>query len=1157
MHPYRHVLSLATVAAVAALLAAGRGDRAGRAGAAPGTPAAEIGTYRLVDTWSNQPWTLTAGRIGLAADVSTGPDGRIYVLDGRHGVIHVLAPDARGERVLRLPANPGGRGRLDVAPDGTIGVLSTYGGAWARLDRLAPDGRLSSTVDFNEAYVDVALGPGGDAYLVRRLESVTFGPLAVDVFDATARWRESIRPAQLLIPLRVDVAADGTTYILHEPPPPPPSPNPGPWPTPGPSAARSPAQPAPALPGVLVVSADRRSVEAVTFYFGVDVAVGPPGAFVARYNAVFPLRESQPLSPLRGQRWEGLVGLAVARDGAVVGAISHCFYEGVLVYDTPVVRPAAARLPSGLDGPELEGPVYPLRLDAGGEVAVLQQRYTITGQRPGQSYSTAPSERHTVQHWTPAGELGAQLGVCPRSREADRVRDLTLDGSAVMTIDRACVQHRPDDAFPQWTTCLDYLWRPDGAAHLTALDADAGRIAVLDSGGGAVVLLDAAGLVVDSLRLTGAGPRSLPVDIALNGERVYLADQGQAAVEVRSLTGERLGGWPVHDVPARIAAGPDGDLFVLGRSRWGLRYGPNGELRAAWRLPDAPVEATDLAVDGNGRVVVGFVGIEAGQVIRSAGIWVFEPAGSPPPPVPPLGQGCRAEPSKRAQPSRLPLGDEVQVTLEVHGTCPPQRRPVQLAIVFDTSRSFTWNGAITQAQQALLALAGRLDPRLTEVALVKFDDSAALVEPLTRDLVVVGARLAGLLTGGDTRLGEGVELGRRELTGPSGDPQARRILLLVSDGVPYDEPQAALAAARADGIEIWALLFQQGQAADPRLVSLLGSAGAEVLYDPEVDAVAGLADVLWESRDVGGLFQTITIVDEIPPNMRYVPASAQPPAQHDPAARTLTWSLGAVEAAGGLRLTYRLTPLEVGTWPTNVRATAGYLDALGQPGELAFPIPQVTVYAGTARAIYLPFAVREHCFRSERPLDVVLVLDTSMSMTEPAVGGGTKLEAARAAAGRFLTLLPLPADRAAIVAFNRDAQVALTMSGDAVALEQALRDLEASPGTRIDLGLEAARGVLAAGRRPSAQPVVILLTDGNQNGDPEPVLAQAEALRAPDVLIYAIGLGADVDRALLQAVAGRPERYLETPTATELGAIYHGIAERLACEVGGGRRRVR
>ena len=55
-----------------------------------------------------------------------------------------------------------------------------------------------------------------------------------------------------------------------------------------------------------------------------------------------------------------------------------------------------------------------------------------------------------------------------------------------------------------------------------------------------------------------------------------------------------------------------------------------------------------------------------------------------------------------------------------------------------------------------------------------------------------------------------------------------------------------------------------------------------------------------------------------------------------------------------------LQPQQVGTWPTNVQATADYDDVLGNPGQLVFPIPEVEVYAEGAWSEEEPMPIPIH-----------------------------------------------------------------------------------------------------------------------------------------------------------------------------------------------------
>jgi hypothetical protein len=87
------------------------------------------------------------------------------------------------------------------------------------------------------------------------------------------------------------------------------------------------------------------------------------------------------------------------------------------------------------------------------------------------------------------------------------------------------------------------------------------------------------------------------------------------------------------------------------------------------------------------------------------------------------------------------------------------------------------------------------------------------------------------------------------------------------------------------------------------------------------------------------------------------------------------------------------------------------------------------------------------------------------------------------------------------------------------------------------------RGLYGTTRNRS---VIVLLSDGQHNGDPADVLAAANDARADRMVVYAIGLGNDVDTALLTKVAG-PGRYFPATSPTLLKAIYRAIAGVIPC----------
>jgi uncharacterized protein YegL len=324
--------------------------------------------------------------------------------------------------------------------------------------------------------------------------------------------------------------------------------------------------------------------------------------------------------------------------------------------------------------------------------------------------------------------------------------------------------------------------------------------------------------------------------------------------------------------------------------------------------------------------------------------------------------------------------------------------------------------------------------------------------------------------------------------------------------------------------------------------------------------------------------------------MRLVAGSIQPPADVLPDGGRpdglLRWTFGAVPLSGLPELKYRLEPLAAGLWPTNVEAYGDYVDGLDHPGRSVFPVPQVEVLGAptptdeptplpdtpapsatpsptgtgpppppptltpppTTRsrwAIYLPRLEVWRCQRSQRPVDVVLAIDTSASMA------GDKIVAAQRAAATFVSLLDLRdgADRAAVVGFHSSPTLAQPLTHSPAAVIAGLESLTLSPGTRIDLGLALARAELTGGRRRvGADMVIVLLTDGlPQPGSEADTVAEGQRARTAGIALWAIGLGQDVAAATLAQITGTPARVLLAPNAVGLEAVYRQVAGGIVC----------
>ena len=164
------------------------------------------------------------------------------------------------------------------------------------------------------------------------------------------------------------------------------------------------------------------------------------------------------------------------------------------------------------------------------------------------------------------------------------------------------------------------------------------------------------------------------------------------------------------------------------------------------------------------------------------------------------------------------------------------------------------------------------------------------------------------------------------------------------------------------------------------------------------------------------------------------------------------------------------------------------------------------------------------------PLDIVLVLDMSSSMTE-SMGSTTKLAALKSAAGLFVDEIAkqnasvtdaAKQHRVAVVSYNASASVAESMTecvGDkATEIKSAIGALTTSQGTRSNLGLKSAETVLSESKRAGAKQVVVFFTDGTPTVtkvfDPDiasNAVTAAKEMKDTGATVYTIGVldGAD------------------------------------------------
>lgn len=254
--------------------------------------------------------------------------------------------------------------------------------------------------------------------------------------------------------------------------------------------------------------------------------------------------------------------------------------------------------------------------------------------------------------------------------------------------------------------------------------------------------------------------------------------------------------------------------------------------------------------------------------------------------------------------------------------------------------------------------------------------------------------------------------------------------------------------------------------------------------------------------------------------------------------------------------------------------------ALGYPGAAA--LAQVQARAGralvrwappalklaalllAAGALARPQRVAREAAGPTQGIDILLAIDTSMSMRALDFNPLDRMAAAKEAAREFIQ--NRVSDRIGIVVFGGAPLLSCPLTLDYEALTSFLDGIEAgmtrSDGTAIGDGLASAVGHLKESAAPSK--VVILLTDGRSNTGLAPPPTAAKAARTYGIKVYTVGTGRrgqalypmdhpvlgrqlvpipdELDEdALLQIAAETGGRYFRAENRAELASIYREI----------------
>ncbi|KXS41224.1 MAG: hypothetical protein AWU59_2210, partial [Methanolobus sp. T82-4] len=181
------------------------------------------------------------------------------------------------------------------------------------------------------------------------------------------------------------------------------------------------------------------------------------------------------------------------------------------------------------------------------------------------------------------------------------------------------------------------------------------------------------------------------------------------------------------------------------------------------------------------------------------------------------------------------------------------------------------------------------------------------------------------------------------------------------------------------------------------------------------------------------------------------------------------------------------------------------------------------------------------------PLDVVLVIDRSGSMG-PEHGNG--LPPAKEAARKFTSNL-VSNSQIGVVSFGSESRVDLDLtllnsSANLLLVNKSIDKLGAVAGTALGEGMADANNMLINEGRSGSRKVMILLTDGEASqGTDDPDGSRAvELANANGITIYTIGLGSEINEAVLRSIASDTGgKYYSAPSSSDLSSIYNAIAQ--------------
>src|SRR5205823_7423837 len=193
-------------------------------------------------------------------------------------------------------------------------------------------------------------------------------------------------------------------------------------------------------------------------------------------------------------------------------------------------------------------------------------------------------------------------------------------------------------------------------------------------------------------------------------------------------------------------------------------------------------------------------------------------------------------------------------------------------------------------------------------------------------------------------------------------------------------------------------------------------------------------------------------------------------------------------------------------------------------------------------ALARPQIVRASVESVSEGIDIALAIDVSGSMSEAGFGGTTKIDAVKHVVHDFLG--GLKNDRVGIVIFSGEAIVLGPPTLDYAASQKLVDPIETGTltgGTAIGTGL--ATGINVVRDSDAKSKVVILLTDGENNGGDITPLDAANMAKLLDVRVYTIGAITLTATADKDVSSDTVDEQLMRKIAEDTGGHYYSVSD--------------